>query len=245
MAPIAGKGPTWLTALVCVKDASGKEHLVAAYHKIKPPLTVYERGLCEFDPEKQEFKKLFAFEQQAAPVPTGHAIRSEEGERGWLYFGEAVPHMRLADRYESLIDPKQYEAVKADVRFSDTATGKSVKHHHGSVAWNPFRKRWVSIFTAEGGDSSYLGEIYYADAAQPEGPWRKATKIVTHDRYSFYNPKQHPYLSEGDGRYLYFEGTYSMTFSGNADATPLYDYNQIMYRLDLSDRRIGAREDRE
>ena len=67
-------------------------------------------------------------------------------------------------------------------------------------------------------------------------PWRKATKIVTHDKYSFYNPKQHPYFSAG--RFLFLEGTYTHTFSGNTDQTPRYDYNQIMYRLNLDDQRL-------
>ena len=238
IAPIEGDGPTWLTALVCIKDEGGKEHLVAAYNKIKPPLAVYERGLCEFDPDAKQFKKLFAFEKPATLVPTGHVFRHHDGQRQWLYVGEAVPHLRLPDRYESLIDPKQYEAVKADARFTDVATGQAVKHHHGAMAWSPYRKKWISIFTQEGGESSYLGEIYYAEAEAPEGPWRKAVKILTHDRYSFYNPKQHPYFSDEAGRYLFFEGTYSAMFSRKTDPTPLYDYNQIMYRLDLSDRRL-------
>ncbi|MEX2139670.1 MAG: hypothetical protein WD894_10440 [Pirellulales bacterium] len=243
IAPIAGEGPTWLTALVSVKDEKNQEHLVAAYNKIKPPLTVYERGLCEFDPKAERFNKLFAFEKTAALVPSGHAFRHPDAKGKWLYFGEAVPHLRLSDRYESLIDPRQYEPINSDVRFTNVATGKPVKHHHGAVAWSPYRKKWISIFTQEHGETSYLGEIYYAEADAPAGPWRKAVKIVTHDRYSFYNPKQHPYFSDGDGRYLYFEGTYSVMFSRNDDPTPLYDYNQLMYRLDLSDRRLRSMQD--
>jgi hypothetical protein len=237
IAPLPGEGPTWLTALVCLKDAEGNEHLVAAYNKIKPPLTVYERGLCEFDSKSEQFEKRFAFDRDQKPVPSGHAFRHKVGERRWLYFGEATPEMRVADRYESLTDPDQYEPVKADAVFTDAANNKPVKAHHGSVAWNDYRKRWVSIFTQQGGQPSYLGEIYYAEAEAPEGPWRKAVKIASHDRYSFYNPKQHPYFSAG--KYLYFEGTYTVTFSGNDNPTPLYDYNQIMYRLDLSDARLN------
>jgi hypothetical protein len=37
---------------------------------------------------------------------------------------------------------------------------------------------------------------------------------------------------------IYFDGTYSHTFSGNSDPTPRYDYNPIMYRLDLADPRL-------
>jgi len=51
-----------------------------------------------------------------------------------------------------------------------------------------------------------LGEVWYAEADRPEGPWVKAKKIMTHDKYSFYNPKQHPQFTSGDGRYVFFEG---------------------------------------
>ena len=61
---------------------------------------------------------------------------------------------------------------------------------------------------------------------------------MTHDRYSFYNPMQHPYWVEEKGRVIYFEGTYTMTFSGNRKPTPRYDYNQLLYRLDLADPRL-------
>ncbi len=62
---------------------------------------------------------------------------------------------------------------------------------------------------------------------------------MTHDKYSFYNPKQHPMFDKDGGRIIFFEGTYTTTFSGNPDPTPRYDYNQIMYQLDLSDPRLA------
>jgi len=42
----------------------------------------------------------------------------------------------------------------------------------------------------------------------------------------------------GGGRVIYLEGSYVNTFSGNPHPTPYYEYNQIMYRLDLSDPRL-------
>ena len=66
----------------------------------------------------------------------------------------------------------------------------------------------------------------------------QAKRIVTHDHYSFYNPAQLPFFDEADGRFIYFEGTYSQTFSGNDQPTPLYDYNQMLYRLDLAEPRL-------
>jgi hypothetical protein len=34
---------------------------------------------------------------------------------------------------------------------------------------------------------------------------------------------------------LIFEGTYSQTFADHPEPTPRYDYNQMLYRLDLDD----------
>ena len=67
----------------------------------------------------------------------------------------------------------------------------------GSVRWNAFRKRYVMIAGEVGGATSMLGEIYYSEADAPEGPWRWARKIVTHDRYSLYNPVHHEFFDQG------------------------------------------------
>jgi hypothetical protein len=88
-----------------------------------------------------------------------------------------------------------------------------------------------------------LGEIWYSEAPAPEGPWRTARKIITHankegDAHDFYNPTQHPFFDQKGGRIIYLEGSYVNTFSGNPHPTPYYEYNQIMYRLDLGDPRL-------
>ena len=119
----------------------------------------------------------------------------------------------------------------------DVETGSAVVAHRGSTYWNEYRRRWVMIATEIGG-RSMLGEVWYAEADEPLGPWLYARRIVTHDRYSFYNPKHHPIFDEDGGRTIYFEGTYASTFSGNHEKTPRYDYNQILYRLDLADPRL-------
>jgi hypothetical protein len=127
---------------------------------------------------------------------------------------------------------------EALLRLRDRDTGKPVTAHAGSVYWNENRKRWIMIATEHSG-TSLLGEVRYAEAESPTGPWNWTVKIVTHDKYSFYNPKQHPYFDKDGGRTIFFEGTYSHSFSGNPEQTPRYDYNQIMYKLDLSDSRLS------
>jgi hypothetical protein len=124
------------------------------------------------------------------------------------------------------------------LQLRDVQTGKPVLSHAGSVHWNDYRKRFVMIVCELYG-TSLLGETWYAEADSPQGPWVYATKIVTHEKYSFYNPKQHPMFDQEGGRLIYFEGTYTHTFSGNEHRTPRYDYNQIMYRLELDDSRLA------
>ncbi len=123
-------------------------------------------------------------------------------------------------------------------QLRDRDTGKRVEPHSGSVAWNEHRRRWVLIVVQVGG-TSQLGEVWLAEADTPTGPWGYAVKVATHERYSFYNPKHHTMFDKDKGRILHFEGTYTHTFSGNPHPTPRYEYNQMMYQLDLADPRTA------
>ena len=127
---------------------------------------------------------------------------------------------------------------EARFQLTDADGGKAVLLHGGSIYWNAYRKKWILIGVQSFG-TSFLGEVWVAQADAPTGPWGKARKIVTHDKYTFYNPTQHPFFDQEGGRIIYFEGTYAETFSGNPCKTPRYDYNQVMYRLDLSDPRLA------
>lgn len=128
----------------------------------------------------------------------------------------------------------------SEARFQPRAVDSKdpLEIHGGTVHWNAYRKKWIMIGVQAGGKSSYLGEVWFSEADSPFGPWLWAKKIVTHERYSFYNPVHHRFFDQENGRLIYFEGTYATTFSGNDEPTPRYDYNQVMYRLDLSDSRL-------
>lgn len=80
-----------------------------------------------------------------------------------------------------------------------------------------------------------LGEIWYAEAESPLGPWHSAVKVVSHANYTFYNPRLHPEFTNPDSPMLLFEGTYTSTFANRPPVTPRHDYNQVLYRLDLDD----------
>jgi len=154
----------------------------------------------------------------------------------WIRAGELIGDD--ASQMPSLI--KALKQEKKDTHLYDVTSGKKVTPHGGSVYFNEYRQRWVSIFVQQFGESSYLGEVWYAEADTPVGPWVYTRKIATHNKYSFYNPKQHPFFDKDGGRVIFFEGTYSHTFSGSLEnATPRYDYNQTMYRLNLNDPRLA------
>ena len=140
---------------------------------------------------------------------------------------------------EALSKQNQLKPDETWIKLTDIESGKTIEAHRGSVTWNEHRKRWILITTQIRG-TSMLGEVWYGEADDPEGPWRSARKIVTHDKYSFYNPKQHPQFAQENGRYVFFEGTYTQSFSGNTEATSRYEYNQMMYRLDLTDARLSV-----
>jgi hypothetical protein len=283
IAPMPGKGPTWVEALFVVPDASGREWLWAEFVKVEG-LKPYARGLAVFDDDKKEFVKKLDLPHDGPVLPIGHAFK--HGEH--LYFGNPFPHVRIPATEAALLDPSKYEAYtcvksgstlakpefdrdadgkpryqwrtnaphispekQADwvkkgllkagegpVPLTDRASGQFITMHRGSVNWNPYRKKWVMIANQIGGKPSNLGEVWYAEADEPGGPWREAVKIVTHDRMDFYNPKHHPMFDRDGGKTIYFEGTYTNTFSGNPDRTPRYEYNQILYKLDLSDERL-------
>ncbi len=156
---------------------------------------------------------------------------------GWKHDTDRIGPSQQHD----LVEAKVLKPDEGYWQMRDVETGKPVRAHAGSVFYNGFRKRFVMIFHEVMG-TSLLGEVWYAEADDPLGPWTTGRKIVTHKDYSFYNPKHHPYFDQDGGRVVYFEGTYTTFLTGNKDPTPRYDYNQIMYRLDLSDPRLDMKK---
>jgi hypothetical protein len=190
------------------------------------------------DPEKYEAFTCAVKGNDGKPIPpTGRAEwrwqkelppLDSKTEAGWVKEGKVRPE---------------------DARFSPVdaaAPAERVVLHNGSVRWNEFRKRWVMVAGQIGGKASFLGEVWYAEATHPTGPFARAVRVVTHDKQTFYNVCHHSFLDRDGGRMIHFEGTYTNDFSGNPDKTPRYNYNQVLYRLDLADKflRVARVENR-
>jgi hypothetical protein len=127
----------------------------------------------------------------------------------------------------NLLKPQHTRFLPADASRPE----RRVQLHNGSIRWNAYRGKWITLAPRFGGDTSALGDVWYSEADEQTGPFRAAVKVLLHDKQTFYNVCQHTFLDRG--RYIYFEGTYTNSFSGNTEQTPRYDYNQVLYRLDL------------
>jgi hypothetical protein len=166
--------------------------------------------------------------------------RSPDGKLVWAW-KKNTPPLKPHEQQE-LIAAGKMNRADSPFRLEDAEGGKAILLSNCSCFWNEYRHRYIMIASEVFG-ATMLGEVWYSEAVRPEGPWVLARKIITHankkdDAHDFYNPTQHPFLDQDGGRVIYLEGSYVNTFSGNPHPTPYYEYNQIMYRLDLSDPRL-------
>lgn len=241
IAPMPGSGPTWISG-VAVVDDRGTPRLVCSYAKIKPPLEAYEWGLARWDDAARMFRpdRVLWTKSEAAPrpppVPEGHATAwsGPDGKR-WLLFGNPFPALRCPATLEGWRSSNTWEVLAPPKHVPVAGGGDPIQPHTGSIAWNAFRRRWVTVFMQAFGKPSAFGELWYAEADAPTGPWGPAVKVLSHDNYTFYNPRLHPEWTDPGSPVLLFEGTYTLQFADRPLPTPRYDYNQILYRLDLDD----------
>ncbi len=248
--------PIWIDALMVV-DHAGQSRLLARYARRRlghagdrrRPAPVGRRPRAVRAPGQVPDRRGAAAAQQGPCGSTTAGTTTSTSPTRWA-------RVRVLADWDHVTDPAAYEAYDGtawhrggkEARPSplrSAADDKPVRPHAGTISWNAYRKRWVMLLEQQGGTSN-IGEMWYAEADHPEGPWGPAVKVATHaakdDNDDFYNPMQHPEWDAEGGRVIYFEGTYVNTFSGNPFATPRYNYNQLVYRLDLADERLRDAE---
>ncbi len=238
---IESPGPVWVGGCTCLPDQAGKDHLVCTYSKIKGFLSPVEVGLADWNDSTGNWKVtrvLWSKDQsEKMPLaPNNHsALWTDPDGKKWVYFGDGLPRFRCPATFEGWQDTTTWQKVENPSSLVSATDGSQVGIATGTFSYNPWRKRWVAIIQQKFGKPSSLGEIWYVEANTPAGPWGKAVKVVSHHNYTFYNPMLHPDLVPEGAKFLLFEGTYTAAFADHATPTPRYDYNQILYRLDLDD----------
>jgi hypothetical protein len=244
MIAIDGPGVKWLTGIMNVRDENGKEKLVARYDRRKGLGERYEHGLMVYDDQKEAFEKALAFEKDAPLFADGVPFKVKVKDEEYYYFPAPfiTPMVRVKATLKEALNPASYEgfvdgAWKAGARPQrtrsqiDSETGQSIEAS-GTVQWNAYRKRWIMIAWRK------VDSTYYFEGDTPVGPWVYGRRIAKYDHYTFYNVAHHAFFDQENGRLIYFEGTYTREFSDAPAATPRYNYNQLMYRLDLADARL-------
>ena len=232
MCPNFGKGLHWIEGVFTVNDPSGRERLVARVSSQEGLKPAYAWHFAVWDDEKEHFISTVKWDVRDGH-DSSHPFRAKVNGHEFIYL---YPNQRVLANWHSITNLAEYESFSADQKKWVKGAPRP-KMNRGSVAWNEFRKRWVMISVRK------AGEIWYSEAKAPTGPWTEGIQVVNHAAYNFYNPTQHPYFDQDGGRVIYFEGTYTAEFSAAKEKTPRYNYNQIMYRLDLSDERLKMPED--
>jgi hypothetical protein len=216
MLPLPRKGLVWIEGLIPMKDLHGQERLIATYTRQDGLTFPDECGLALFDDTKDVFVPWIQM-----PCRNAHVSSHPFLHEGFWYL---YPSLRVPNDWTAIQDPKRWEV--REVKLPVNAKRPSC------VVWNDYRQRWLLL-------SEETGDVYYAEAIRPEGPFGKAVRIIHHEAYNFYNVVTHPFFNEQRGRVIYVEGTYTDAFSAAKQRTPRYNYNQIMYRLNLDDPRLG------
>lgn len=215
MLPLPREGLVWIEGLIPMRDRRGEDRLIATYTRQDGLKFPDECGLALFDDALQVFKPWVQM-----PCTKEHVSSHPFLHDGYWYL---YPSLRVRNDWDVIQDRKQWET--RDVQLPPNARRPSC------VVWNEYRQRWILLLED-------TGDVYYAEAMQPEGPYGTAVTIIHHDQYNFYNVATHTFFNQQRGRVIYVEGTYTDSFSGAKEKTPRYNYNQVMYRMHLDDPRL-------
>ncbi|MFH1689979.1 MAG: hypothetical protein ABIE42_07045 [Candidatus Eisenbacteria bacterium] len=215
MLPLQGKGLVWIEGLIPMTDPDGEERLIATYTRQDGLRFPDECGIALFDDSIEMFRPWVQVPCRSSAV-SSHPFLHD----GYWYL---YPWLRVPNDWDAIQESDKWET--RDVQLPSNAGRPSC------VVWNEYRQRWVLLLED-------TGDVYYAEATQPEGPYGTAVQIIHHDQYNFYNVATHTFFNAEGGRVIYVEGTYTDSFSGATEKTPRYNYNQVMYRLRLDDLRL-------
>jgi len=262
VADLSDDGPVWLTI---PSNVSHEGHdVVLATYGVYAGLTAIERGFAVLEPGSTRFRAVGTLPlgvelSHQSPVRAGGHVTLREGLRFPDVLDEAVDLETwqtwspidggMVDRHPDGtarwawrpgVEVPDDGLLAAADRWSrsprEPDTGVAITLHYGDVAYNRTLRRFIQVVTREGGDSAWLGELWLTVADTPFGPWSYARRLTAFDDYTTYNPMIHDAF-DTDGARIHFQATYTDFFAGAPEKTSRYDYNQLMFALDLDDPR--------
>ena len=128
---------------------------------------------------------------------------------------------------------------EALLNLRDVVTGKTVLAHGGSVYWNEYRRRWVMIAVEIVGSLvPGRGLVRRGRHAarplglRPQGRHPRRLQLLQSQAASAVRPARAAGSSSS-------RGLTPRPSRATKDPTPRYDYNQVMYQLDLADPRLA------
>ena len=161
------------------------------YFATQFPLSVRMRVRAEWDHviDPNRYEVLTA-------LPRPSSIVSRPSPPRWVRAGELTGDD--AAQMPSLI--KALKEEKKGTHLYDVTSGKKVTPHGGSVYFNGWRNKWVMITVQQFGDSSHLGEVWYAEADTPVGPLglcppdrdTQQVHVLQSDAASLFRPGRRP-----------------------------------------------------
>jgi hypothetical protein len=123
MAPLEGEGVVWLFGMAVLPDGSGRERMLAYYHRRQGLGAVLENGFVTYNDDKDLFEKHSETPLDPPLAPQGYPSPVKlEGGSEYIYFTAPYPAVRVKADFRSYTDLASYEGytcLKPGTRHGD------------------------------------------------------------------------------------------------------------------------------
>jgi len=194
-----------------------------------------------------QLANLSAYEAFTPLLPGSNVSDPVIDPNGWGWKLNSVPFQQSDEA--QLIAKGILPAAKAHMQTVDVTSGAPVFYSLGSVNFNAALQQYLVL-------SSQGSTMYVSLSPSLMGPYRDAFPVAWHNSSgsSCYNPLHMPWLDEDNGRVIYFACSFTAMWSDAnnpnsqwytcltginarencAPIVPRYEYNNLVYRLDVS-----------
>jgi hypothetical protein len=235
---------TWLSGLVVLDSGTANETLYAFYYKNPGDGmdTLAQQGLARWVDGQRQFESISLWPQNQSWTldKTVQVLSPEDRDGGFVYYAANGIFARVPATHSAMANASAFELL-------DSWAKVPAEWGSGSVNWNAYVQRYLYLGAGNG--------LFVGFSHSLHGPWANGTRVANHDASgsSCYNPLHMPHLDQDGGRIITFACTYTAMWSNSlppsawtsclfglnsrqncAPVVPRYEYNNLMYRVDLS-----------